>query len=347
MVRAMLGMRRPHSLQLQSRERGRMFRHRCCADARAIAELELTPGSCCGTRVSHHTFLCHLLAQHPSEPVLGVAMGKGNGTSHMGLSPDASWTLALHPSSPPLPLSPYLETKKRIKISISFSHCLHPCLCAHPSLVPEASCPEFPGFGSLELEGTIPPGSAGTVTPQRSLRRAGPACQQLDGTVNIYKPELKGTSLKAWSRPLLPADAIASVNGSQKKRVGEKTADTAHSPSPRLEKPFRGYCRCNSHPQTHRLRAASADCSGTAKPPPSHPLEKRICADGARWGKTLPAELGMLPMPGCWKSGECTKGGWGPQPYWDLGEWSLRVCREMGPEPRRLESALPARVSSE
>lgn len=42
-----------------------------------------------------------------------------------------------------------------------------------------------------------------------------------------------------------------------------------------------------------------------------------------------------------------TKGGWGPQPYWDLGEWSLRVCREMGPEPRRLESALPVRVSSE
>lgn len=30
-----------------------------------------------------------------------------------------------------------------------------------------------------------------------------------------------------------------------------------------------------------------------------------------------------------------------------LGERSLRVCREVGPEPRRLESALPARVSSE
>lgn len=64
-------------------------------------------------------------------------------------------------------------------------------------------------------------------------------------------------------------------------------------------------------------------------------------------GKDSPCGAGDAPNAWVLEKWRMTKGGWGPQPYWDLGEWSLRVCREMGPEPRRLESALPARVSSE
>lgn len=142
MVRAVLRLRRPHQLPAAMLGAGKdvsaSLLHGCSSHRCAV--LGVTLGSCCGTSVSHCTFLCHLLAQHPSEPALGRAIGEGNGTPHVGLLPDASWTLALCRSSPSLPasLSIYKKTQpiknnkniyfsQALPASLPLPACTSPC----------------------------------------------------------------------------------------------------------------------------------------------------------------------------------------------------------------------------